>query len=402
MKLDFGKPEAGFFIEEVGSNEVDALNKLNKLSEKFLSARYNMEKNVSELSERVYHIGVMNKDNESISCKLSDCLEKLKDIFSSYDLNLVSEGLVGIALLEGYDIKCLIQMKMYRELTSIVRHISLDTRTLSYMIESLPDFKKDRVWGENGLQDLMKYVQSLRIVSSEDNNIDYYKHRDLEYYLGTLDYLISGEVYIFTDIMERNDNCIQKELDRAKEGGLREVADILANLEGFSERTKITSYIQAYNYTREKLAGVWLNTGNLKEYNAREELIFRLMKLSKDVRPIKMSDLLDEDVINVTLKRHIKDSDTMVSFIKNLTIANQADLDSVKDALWSFMYKTKVDKNDENREFLNNFLMDGEVVNLTYTDMGLVYCKKYKPIPTEIDRFLEIIKNNKNPLKYLY
>lgn len=402
MKLDFGSAKEGFFIEEVGSNEIDAFNKLSKLSERFLSTRYNVEQSVSELSERVYHIGVMNKDNESISIKLSDCLERLKDIFSSYDLNLVSEGIAGIALLEGYDIKCLIEMKMYRELTSIVRHISLDTRTLNYMIESLPDFKKDRIWGENGLQDLMKYVQSLRIVSSEDNNIDYYKHRDLEYYLGTLDYLISGEVYIFTDIMERNDNCIQKELDRAKDNGLREVADILENLEGFSERTKITSYIQAYNYTREKLAGVWLNTGNLEEYNAREELIFRLMKLSKDVRLIKKSDLLDEDVINVTLKSHIKDSDTMVSFIKNLTIANQADLDSVKDAVRSFMYRTKVDGNDENREFLNNFLINGEVVNLTYTDMGLVYYKKYKPLPTEIDRFLEIIKNNKNPLKYLY
>ena len=46
--------------------------------------------------------------------------------------------------------------------------------------------------------------------------------------------------------------------------------------------------------------------------------------------------------------------------------------------------------------------MNGEVVNLTYTDMGLVYYKKYKPIPTEIDRFLEIITNNKDPLKYLY
>ena len=364
MKLDFGKTEEGFFIEEVGSNEVDTFNKLNKLSEKFLSARYNVEQSASELS--------------------------------------VSQGIAGIALLEGYDIKCLIDMKMYRELTSIVRHISLDTRTLNYMIESLPDLKKDRVWGENGLQDLMKYVQSLRIVSSEDNNIDYYKHRDLEYYLGTLDYFISGEVYIFTDIMERNDNCIQKELDRAKDNGLRAVADILANLEGFSERTKITSYIQAYNYTREKLAGVWLNTGNLEEYNAREELIFRLMKLSKDVRLIKKSELLDEDVINVTLKRHIKDSETMVSFIKNLTIANQTDLDSVKDAVRSFMYSTKADGNNENREFLNNFLMNGEVVNLTYTDMGLVYYKKYKPIPTEIDRFLEIITNNKNPLKYLY
>ena len=402
MKLDFGKPEEGFFIEEVGNNEVDALNKLNKLSEKFLSTRYNAEQSVSELSKRVYHIGVMNKDNESISIKLSDCFERLKGIFESYDVNMVSQGIAGIALLEGYDIKCLIDMKMYRELTSIVRHISLDTRTLNYMIESLPDPKKDRVWGENGLQDLMKYVQSLRIVSSEDNNIDYYKHRDLEYYLGTLDYFISGEVYIFTDIMERNDNCIQKELDRAKNNGLREVADILANLEGFSERTKITSYIQAYNYAREKLAGVWLNTGNLEECNAREELIFRLMKLSKDVRLIKKSELLDEDVINITLKRHIKDSDTMVSFIKNLTIANQADLDAVKDAVRSFMYKTKADGNDENKEFLNNFLMNGEVVNLTYTDMGLVYYKKYKPIPTEIDRFLEIIKNNKNPLKYLY
>ena len=132
----------------------------------------------------------MNKDNESISSKLSDCLERLKDIFRSYDLNLVSEGLAGIALLEGYDIKCLIEMKMYRELTSIVRHISLDTRTLNYMIESLPDLKKDMVWGENGLQDLMRYVQSLRIVSSEDDNIDYYKHMDLEYYLGALDYFI--------------------------------------------------------------------------------------------------------------------------------------------------------------------------------------------------------------------
>lgn len=402
MKLDFGKPEEGFFIEEVGNNEVDAFNKLNKLSEKFLSTRYNAEQSVSELSERVYHIGVMNKDNESISIKLSDCLERLKGIFESYDVNMVSQGIAGIALLEGYDIKCLIDMKMYRELTSIVRHISLDTRTLNYMIESLPDPKKDRVWGENGLQDLMKYVQSLRIVSSEDNNIDYYKHRDLEYYLGTLDYFISGEVYIFTDIMERNDNCIQKELDRAKNNGLREVADILANLEGFSERTKITSYIQAYNYAREKLAGVWLNTGNLEEYNAREELIFRLMKLSKDVRLIKKSELLDEDVINITLKRHIKDSDTMVSFIKNLTIANQADLDAVKDAVRSFMYKTKADGNDENKEFLNNFLMNGEVVNLKYTDMGLVYYKKCRPLPTEIDRFLEIIKNNKNPLKYLY
>ena len=395
MKLDFGKTEEGFFIEEVGGNEIDAVNKLNKLSEKFLST-------IVELGERVYHIGVMNKDNESISSKLSDCLERLKDIFRTYDLNLVGEGLAGIALLEGYDIKCLIEMKMYRELTSIVRHISLDTRTLNYMIELLPDLKKDIIWGENGLQDLMKYVQSLRIVSSEDNNIDYYKHRDLEYYLGTLDYFISGEVYIFTDIMERNDNCIQKELDRAKDNGLREVADILANLEGFSERTKITSYIQAYNYTREKLAGVWLNTGNLEEYNAREELIFRLMKLSKDVRLIKKSELLDKDVINVTLKKHIKDSDTMVSFIKSLTIANQPDLDSVKDAVRSFMYKTKADGNDENREFLNNFLMNGEVANLTYTDMGLVYYKKYKPIPTEIDRFLEIITNNKNPLKYIY
>ena len=113
-------------------------------------------------------------------------------------------------------------------------------------------------------------------------------------------------------------------------------------------------------------------------------------------------ELLDEDVINVTLKKHIKDSDTMVSFIKSLTIANQTDLDSVKDAVRSFMYKTKVDGNDENKEFLNNFLMNGEVVNLTYTDMGLIYYKKYKPIPTEIDRFLEIIKNNKNPLKYIY
>ena len=152
MKLDFGKPEEGFFIEEVGSNEVDTFNKLNKLSEKFLSARYNVEQSVSELS--------------------------------------VSQGLAGIALLEGYDIKCLVEMKMYRELTSIVRHISLDTRTLNYMIESLPDLKKDMVWGENGLQDLMRYVQSLRIVSSEDDNIDYYKHMDLEYYLGALDYFI--------------------------------------------------------------------------------------------------------------------------------------------------------------------------------------------------------------------
>ena len=402
MKLDFGKPEEGFFIEEVGSNEVDAFNKLNKLSEKFLSDRYNAEQSVVELGERVYHIGVMNKDNESISSKLSDCLERLKDIFRTYDLNLVGEGLAGIALLEGYDIKCLIEMKMYRELTSIVSHISLDTKTLNYMIELLPDLKKDRIWGENGLQDLMKYVQSLRIVSSGDNNIDYYKHRDLEYYLGTLDCLIEGEAYIFTGIMERNDNCIQKELDRAKDSGLREVANFLENLDGFSERTKITSYIQIYNYTREKLAGVWLNTGNLEEYNAREELIFRLMKLSKDVRLIKKSELLDEDVINVTLKKHIKDSDTMVSFIKNLTIANQADLDSVKGAVRTFMNGIKDDGNDENKEFLNNFLMNGEVVNLTYTDMGLVYYKKYKPIPTEIDRFLEIIKNNKNPLKYLY
>ena len=86
MKLDFGKPEEGFFIEEVGNNEVDAFNKLNKLSEKFLSTRYNAEKSVSELSERVYHIGVMNKDNESISIKLSDCLERLKGIFESYDV----------------------------------------------------------------------------------------------------------------------------------------------------------------------------------------------------------------------------------------------------------------------------------------------------------------------------
>lgn len=193
MKLDFGKPEEGFFIEEVGNNEVDAFNKLNKLSEKFLSTRYNAEQSVSELSERVYHIGVMNKDNESISIKLSDCLERLKGIFESYDINMVSQGIAGIALLEGYDIKCLIEMKMYRELTSIVRHISLDTRTINYMIESLPDLNQDRVWGENGLQDLMRYVQSLRIVSSEDNNIDYYKHMDLEYYLGTLDYFISGE-----------------------------------------------------------------------------------------------------------------------------------------------------------------------------------------------------------------
>ena len=186
MKLDFGKTEEGFFIEEVGGNEIDAVNKLNKLSEKFLSDRYNAEQSVGELCERVYHMGVMNKDNESISSKLSDCLERLKDIFRSYDLNLVSEGLAGIALLEGYDIKCLIEMKMYRELTSIVRHISLDKRTLNYMIESLPDLKKDRVWGENGLQDLIKYVQSLRIVSSGDNNIDYYKLRSLEYYLGNI------------------------------------------------------------------------------------------------------------------------------------------------------------------------------------------------------------------------
>ena len=43
MKLDFGKPEEGFFIEEVGGNEIDAVNELNKLSEKFLSTMYNAE-----------------------------------------------------------------------------------------------------------------------------------------------------------------------------------------------------------------------------------------------------------------------------------------------------------------------------------------------------------------------
>lgn len=147
MKLDFGKPEEGFFIEEVGSNEIDTVNKLNKLSEKFLSTRYNAEQSVSELSERVYHIGVMNKDNESISIKLSDCLERLKGIFESYDVNMVSQGIAGISLLEGYDIKCLIDMKMYRELTSIVRHINIDTRTLSFMIESLPNLKKRKSMG---------------------------------------------------------------------------------------------------------------------------------------------------------------------------------------------------------------------------------------------------------------
>ena len=66
------------------------------------------------------------------------------------------------------------------------------------------------------------------------------------------------------------------------------------------------------------------------------------------------------------------------------------------------MYGNKVDGNDENKDFLNDFLMNGEVVDLNYTDMGLVYYKKCRPLPTEIDRFLEIIKNNKNPLKYLY
>lgn len=402
MKLDFGRNEEGFFMEEVGSNEIDAVNKLNKLSEKFLSTRYNAEQSVSELSERVYHIGVMNRGIESISCRLSDCLEKLKDIFRPYDINMVSEGIAGIALLEGYDIQCLVEMKMYRELTSIVRHISLDTKVLTFMIRALPDLKKYRVYGKEGLQDLLRYAQSLRVVSREDNRIDYYLHRDLDYYIGVLDYMINGELYIFTDIIERSDNCLQKELDEAKSKGLREIVRFLEKLEGFSDRTKITSYVQIYNYTRDKLEGVWLNIGNLEEYNIREELIFRLMKLSKNVRLIKKSDLLDEDLINITLKKHINDSNTMVSFIKNLTIANQADLEAVKNEVRSFMYSNKVDGNDENKDFLNDFLMNGKVVDLNYTDMGLVYYKKRRPIPTEIDNYLEVIKNNKNPLKYLY